>query len=346
MNNSPTFWIDGTTTATDNKSNNKLNNKLNNKSNNQSNNQSNNKSNNKSNNISKNINRNKKNNVNRRKIIQEEQRILNQEENIFEKIKKIQSQESTKNRNRSQNRYPNYRQPFKQRKDKFKKKKGYRQQIPINASNIGLDNNRGSHHTDEITVKDITDQYTQLLDNLKTLNSTTADDENLQMMKNLVVKLYRYIKDVNETFKESPQERTRRINQLVHKLKSNKEFNQKLMVVVALNKKNRLNKKNYQNTLQNLGNNTNNKSNKNNLQKYVNFLKNDESDIDTLLSNLDQQPKSNSNNKPSNGNSSNGNKNNSNSSNDNKNNGNSSNDNKNNGNNKKTNKTNDNSWFF
>jgi len=116
----------------------------------------------------------------------------------------------------------------------------------LNGSRV---NGPRSNSARPLTVRDITSQYTSLLYNLKRMDNKKNGDADLQTMKDLVVKLYRYIKDVNETFKKSPEERTKHINQLIQALKANKEFNNKLRLVVALNKNKTLNKTTYKNAV-------------------------------------------------------------------------------------------------
>jgi len=281
MSNSPTFWINGTTS-------------------------------------------NNTGNQGKKNIIQEEKGIIREEENIFQKMKTEQQrsdrssdrssdQSGDRPRDRSSNqprdisgdkprdwrgerRETWWRNDQPGRKDRFKKKfKGRRNQrvggpppqINIPSINAPPINTYKKNNEEKITVKNITNQYSKLLDNLKYLDSTKNDlytkinngvpTADLQTMKDLVVKLYRYIKDVNESFSLSPQDRSQRINELVQKLKSNKEFNEKLAVVVALQRVNKLNKKNYTQVMKN------NSNQKNLANSLSNILGENVSNVESLL---------------------------------------------------------------
>jgi hypothetical protein len=135
------------------------------------------------------------------------------------------------------------------RKDRNKKKhkRNNKPSTQPRTNNKPRQNNKPRTNK-QVTIKEITSQYEHLLDNLKKIDHIKRPGEvDLQTMKDLVVKLYRYIKAVNEAFKKSTEERDKYVNQLIQDLKANKEFHDKLMIVIALNKNKQLNKKTFHN---------------------------------------------------------------------------------------------------
>jgi len=98
----------------------------------------------------------------------------------------------------------------------------------------------------QLTVGKIATEYSQLLDNLRQVDTTGVNATDLKTMKDLIVKLYRYIKDLNQTFTLPPAERAKYLDNLIARFKANSNFNNKLAVVIALNQNNKLTQKNYQ----------------------------------------------------------------------------------------------------
>ena len=204
-------------------------------------------------------------------IIKVQEKIANEQENIMEnlereqrKLRKKQKWKERKERKRqqkqqmqSQSNKPNY---------------NHRMQSQPNKPNYNHQNNKSnksnkntfippgiSNNNSQITIKKITDQYTQLLNNLKRVEGVTGNAGNVKTMQNLIIKLYKYIKDLNETFALPASERMNHLNNLIQKFKSNRDFSNKMAVVIALNQNDKLNQKNYQYVIKN--NNTNRKNN-------------------------------------------------------------------------------------
>ena len=103
----------------------------------------------------------------------------------------------------------------------------------------------------------------------------TADSDNtdLKMMKALIIKLYQYVKDLNNTFELPQHQRKQYLENLISKFKSNKNLRNKMAVIIALNRDNKLTQKNYQKVVQSnnkVNNKTNNKVNNKNNNKVNN----------------------------------------------------------------------------
>jgi len=156
------------------------------------------------------------------------------------------------------------------RKDKKHKRNNKSRSNNKSRTNNKPRQNNKPRTNKQVTIKEITSQYEHLLDNLKKIDHIKRPGEvDLQTMKDLVVKLYRYIKAVNEAFKKSTEERDKYVNQLIQDLKANKEFHDKLMIVIALNKNKQLNKKTFHDATATATNKNKNKNKNINLEALL-----------------------------------------------------------------------------
>jgi hypothetical protein len=243
MTDSPTFFINGMTanTPTPTPTNNRINqSKIGNTME-----QSVNDINSKLNNMSKGSFNNRRNILNKQREIAKDQALILQDLN-------------------REKRRMDKRQRWKNRRDQRDQRDQSRRGSEFTRPNQRtFDTRPGNVIENKEELGKISADYVELLDNLKKVDKSEANALDLKNMKELIVKLHKYIKDLNQTFTLTPSERVKYLDNLIAKFKANSNFSNKLAVIVALNKNNKLSQKNYKAVITNSvtnkpTNNTNN----------------------------------------------------------------------------------------